>query len=185
MSKYTTEVLTRTINPDFLNTFERFQETTRIYYVDASGELRQKDEHYIDEWDDAKKQQVVDILNYYIDLGGVVVAIESDETLLGFAGLNGKPLGSRGQYLNLGFIHVSRPHRGKGLGKVLFDQVCREATLRDAEKLYIGANPAIDTYHFYEAMGCVLAEEIVEDVYVQEPLDLQLEYDLGKDGNNS
>ncbi|WP_214703540.1 MULTISPECIES: GNAT family N-acetyltransferase [unclassified Exiguobacterium] len=175
---HTINLLTKRINQDFLNTFERFQETHRIYAVDSSGELYQKDEHYIDEWDDAKKQQVIEILNYYIDRGGVVVAIQKGETLIGFAGLNGRPLGKEGQYLNLGFIHVSRPNRGHGLGKVLFEQVCQAAVERGAKKLYIGANPAIDTYHFYKAMGCTLAEEIVSEVYEEEPLDLQLEYVL-------
>lgn len=171
-------LLTNRLGPNFLNTFERFQETHRIYAVDSSGELYQKDEHYIDEWDDAKKQQVIEILNYYIDRGGVVVAIQNGETLLGFAGLNGQSLGTEGQYLNLGFIHVSRPCRGQGIGKRLFERVCKAAVERGAKKLYIGANPAVDTYHFYEVMGCIVAEEIVPEIYKEEPLDLQLEYVL-------
>jgi GNAT superfamily N-acetyltransferase len=175
---HTISLLTNQIAPDFLTTFERFQETHRIYAVASNGELYQKDEHYIDEWDDAKKQQVIEILNYYIDRGGVVVAIQKGETLLGFAGLDGQPLGTEGQYLNLGFIHVSRPCRGQGIGKVLFEQVCQAAIERGAKKLYIGANPAVDTYHFYEAMGCIVAEEIVPEIYKAEPLDLQLEYVL-------
>ncbi|WP_214749544.1 GNAT family N-acetyltransferase [Exiguobacterium sp. s189] len=175
---HTINLLTNQIAPDFLTTFDRFQETHRIYAVDSNGELYQKDEHYIDEWDDAKKQQIIDILNYYIDRGGVVVAIQKSETLLGFAGLDGHLLGTEGQYLNLGFIHVSRPCRGQGIGKVLFERVCQAAIERGTKKLYIGANPAVDTYHFYEAMGCILAEEIVPEIYKEEPLDLQLEYVL-------
>ncbi|MCT4798656.1 GNAT family N-acetyltransferase [Exiguobacterium profundum] len=174
----TIHLLTNRLDSNFLNTFERFQETHRIYAVDPNGELYQKDEHYIDEWDDAKKQQVIEILNYYIDRGGVVVAIQNGETLLGFAGLDGHLLGPDDQYLNLGFIHMSRPFRGQGIGKRLFERVCQAAIERGAKKLYIGANPAIDTYHFYEAMGCTLAEEIVPEVYEAEPLDLQLEYVL-------
>ena len=173
---HTISLLTNQIAPDFLTTFERFQETHRIYAVASNDELYQKDEHYIDEWDDAKKQQVIEILNYYIDRGGAVVAIQKSETLLGFAGLNGQPLGTEGQYLNLGFIHVSRPCRGQGIGKRLFERVCQAAVERGAKKLYIGANPAVDTYHFYEAMGCIVAEEIVPEIYKEEPLDLQLEY---------
>lgn len=118
--------LTTRIAPDFLATFERFQETYRIYAVDPSGQLYQKDEHYIDEWDDTKKQQVIEILNYYIDRGGVVVAIQNDKTLLGFAGLDGHLLGTDDQYLNLGFIHVSLPFRGQGIGMGLFERVCRQ-----------------------------------------------------------
>ncbi|MBN2795742.1 MAG: GNAT family N-acetyltransferase [Clostridia bacterium] len=166
------------IDDNFLDTFERFQETKRIYDVDIHGTLREKDEYYVDDWDILKKEQVVHILRYYLDTGGAVVALVEGSNLLGFAAINGKPMGMKGQYLNLGFIHVSNPYRGHGLGKVLFTEICKEARLRNAKKLYIGANPAVDTYRFYKAMGCTLAQEIVEEIYNHEPLDLQLEYDL-------
>jgi len=166
------------IDDGFLDTFERFQETTHIYYVDSNGVLSEKEEHYVDEWDVSKKEQVVQILRYYLDTGGAVVSLVHEESLLGFAAINGKPMGSVHHYLNLGFIHVSNPHRGNGLGKILFTEICKEAKLRNAKKLYIGANPAVDTYRFYKSMGCTLAKEIVKEVYHHEPLDLQLEFDL-------
>ncbi len=69
---------------------------------------------------------------------------------------------------------MSRPCRGQGIGKLLFERVCQAVIERSAKKLYIEANPAVDTYHFYKAMGCILAEEMVPEVYEAEPLDLHL-----------
>lgn len=166
------------IEDGFLDVFERFQETNRVYCLDSSGELREKEEIYIDDWDGEKKKQVIQILRYYLELNGAVVAVTQKGRLLGFAAINGKLMGSRKQYLNLGFIHVSRPARGNGIGRMLFSEACKSAIARGAEKLYIGANPAVDTYHFYKAMGCTLAQETIGEIYDHEPLDLQLEFDL-------
>lgn len=166
------------LSEDFLDSFERHQETTRIYFLDENGELKEKAERYVDDWDLKKKKQVIEILSYYIDLGGSLVFISNENALLGFAALNGKAMGTRGQYLNLGFIHVSKAFRGKGLGKILFQEICQQAREKGAEKLYVGANPNVKTYQFYKSMGCSLAKEIIKEVYDHEPLDLQLEYDL-------
>ncbi len=53
--------------------------------------------------------------------------------------------------------------------------VNNEASDKGALKLYIGTNPAIGTYKFYQSVGCILATEIISEVYNHEPLDLQLE----------
>lgn len=165
--------------PDhFLDTFERYQETKKIYYLDKQKKLQIKDEYYIDEWDDDQKKRIVQILEYYLDLDGVVIAVEEKNMLLGFAALNGKKMGRQMEYLNLGFIHVTKIHRGQGLGKKLFEAICQEARNKGAQKLYIGANPAIDTIKFYQSVGCELATEIIKEIYDHEPLDLQLEYKL-------
>lgn len=166
------------VDDDFLTSFERLQVTKAIYALNESGHLKVKAEAYTEVWDAQKKKQVIEILRYYLDLGGAVIAINERDHLLGFAGINGKPMGSSGQYLNLGYIHVTHSHRGMGLGKVLFDKCCGLAMARGVKKLYIGANPSVDTYHFYASVGCRLAEEHVKEIVDQEPLDLQLEYDL-------
>lgn len=171
-------MIRETISDNFLETFNRYQETKKIYYLDDDGGLGIKDEYYIDDWDSEKKSNIIQILNYYLVRDGVIVAIKDNKTLLGFAALNGKKMGSKNQYLNLGFIHVSYEYRGIGIGKTLFESICREARRKGAEKLYIGANPAVDTINFYQSMGCQLAQEIVYEIYDHEPLDLQLEYGL-------
>ena len=171
-------ILQKEVPEGFLDTFNRYQETNKIYYIDEENTLQTKDEYYIDEWDCDKKKKIIEILRYYLSLGGSVVEIREDNILLGFAAINGKFMGSEKQYLNLGYIHVSKNYRGKGIGKELFEIICQEARNKGAKKLYIGANPAFDTVNFYESIGCEIAPEIVREIYDHEPLDLQLEYSL-------
>ena len=115
--------------------------------------------------------------------GGFVAGAIVGGTLVGFANVENTPLGSRKQYLELRYIHVSREYRGQGLGRQLFRLCCEGARQRRAEKLYIGAHPAVETQAFYAALGCVLAEEVVPEILALEPRDLQLEYIL-HGGNN-
>lgn len=158
--------------------FERYQETKQIYYLEGK-KLTIKDEYYVEQWDANAIDNVVNILNYYLDNNGAVITVRNnDNKLIGFAGLNGIKFGSKKQYLNLGFIHVTYNLRGHGIGKLLFEQINNIAKDKGALKLYIGANPAIDTYKFYQSVGCTLATEIIPEVYNHEPLDLQLEYIL-------
>jgi GNAT superfamily N-acetyltransferase len=87
-------------------------------------------------------------------------------------------LGSSQQYLELEYIHVSRDFRGQGIGQKLFQGICQAARMRGAQKLYIGAHPAVETQAFYATVGCISAQEIVLEIYQREPRDLQLEYVL-------
>lgn len=167
----------RHIDKNLFIGFNRYQETKRIYYQEEN-KLKIKDEYYVEVWDEEAIDNIVNILNYYIDNLGVIITVKVEGKLIGFAALNGTMLGTNHQYLNLGFIHVSYGHRGFGIGKLLFDNVCTVARNKGAQKLYIGANPAVDTYMFYQAVGCIMANEIVPEVYNHEPCDLQLEYIL-------
>ncbi len=97
---------------------------------------------------------------------------------MGFASVENKPLGSRNQYRELRYLHVSREHRGRGLGRQLFRLCCEAARQLGAEKLYIGAHPAVETQAFYASLGCVPAAEIVPEILALEPRDLQLECTL-------
>ncbi len=158
--------------------FNRYQETKQIYYLEGN-KLKIKDEYYVEQWDANAIDNVVNILNYYLDNNGTVITVsDNDNKLIGFAGLNGIKFGTEKQYLNLGFIHTTYNQRGRGIGKLLFEKVREVAKDKGVQKLYIGANPAIDTYKFYQSVGCILATEIIPEVYNYEPLDLQLEYIL-------
>ncbi len=167
----------RHIDKKLFKGFVRYQETKQIYFVE-DNELKLKDEYYVEKWNEKSIENIVTILNYYIDNDGIIITAKDEGKLIGFAALNGIKFGTNHQYLNLGFIHVSYDQRRTGIGKVLFGNACAVARNKGVQKLYIGANPAVDTYKFYEAVGCVLASEIVADVYNHEPYDLQLEYIL-------
>jgi len=160
-----------------LHQFNRFQKTKKIL-VNHDGDLRVKDTHFIDEWDKNKKAQVIESLRHCICNGGVVVGVYLTKALIGFANVENQFFGSNNQYLELSFIHVSNGFRFTGIGRTLFAMCCKKASANGAKKLYISAHPSKETQAFYNAIGCVLAEEINQKIFDREPLDIQIEYTL-------
>ena len=161
----------------FLATFERYQEMNKVLRRKGEQYIYQED-HFIDDWDADKKADVERKLAAFMGKGGAVVAAFDGKRLAGFANIDGNLFGSGNQYLELIYMHVSRSYRHGGIGRVLFAMCCDCARQRGAQKLYISSHPAIETQQFYQAVGCVLAIEVDESIYEQEPLDIQLEYVL-------
>ena len=60
-------------------------------------------------------------------------------------------------------LHVSEDLRGHGAGRQLFLLAKDWARDHGAEKLYISSHSAVETQRFYESMGCVDAEEVMEE----------------------
>ena len=173
--------------------FDRYQETTRVWYHDgrpapSDGQSRNvarddgwitKADHFIDDWDAAAGQRVVAALRQCLAEGGAVMgALADDGRLVGFASLGIVPLGRNGDYLEVDYLHVSRACRGRGIGRRLFAACCDAARARGAARLYIGAHPSVESQAFYRALGCVPASEIITSVYAREPRDIQLEFVL-------
>lgn len=163
--------------PDALKDFQRYQVTRQVKYLEQ-GEYQIKDDYFVDEWTAAQKLCAVQDLRHCLAEGGFVAGAIAAGALVGFANVENLLLGSRKQYLELRYIHVSREYRGQGLGRRLFCLCCEGARQRGAEKLYIGAHPAVETQAFYAALGCVPAAEVVPGILAAEPLDIQLEYTL-------
>lgn len=161
--------------PDLLASFHRYQETTCVWY-EKDGDYLLKEDHFIDEWDDQKKQQVISSLQACVASGGAVVGAFVENALIGFANVEGARFGSAGQYVELPYIHVSNEWRKAGLGRSLFQQICDQARQLGAKKLYIAAHPSEETQHFYRRVGCTYAMEINEEILAREPLDIQMEY---------
>ncbi|WP_270181096.1 GNAT family N-acetyltransferase [Alkalihalobacillus sp. CinArs1] len=163
--------------PSMLDTFNRNQETSRVL-VNENGSLVEKEDHFKDKWSLTRKREIVQHFRDVTEGGGAVIIANMDTTVVGFAVIESEVFGDRSRYRELSYIHVSSEHRGNGIGRKLFNVVTNVAKQLGAEKLYIGAHPSIETQRFYFSMGCVLAEEMNEDIYNREPLDLQLEYTL-------
>ena len=84
-------------------------------------------------------------------------------------------IGSRGDQLQLKFLHVGRPYRRTGLGRTLFERAAQRAREMGAKKLYISATPSENTIGFYMRLGCTLASEIDAELFALEPEDIHLE----------
>ncbi|MED1865045.1 GNAT family N-acetyltransferase [Fictibacillus nanhaiensis] len=167
------------LTDDFLLEFNRYQETKQVWYVE-DGAYKIKDDYFIDDWSTERKVQIIQELRRCVCGGGVVVAAWKQKQLVGFGNLESERFGSDEQYLELPYLHVSNDARGMGIGKKLFAVCCYEAKRLEGKKLYIAAHPSIESQNFYRTVGClpVPAEEVNENIFKREPLDIQLEKTL-------
>lgn len=117
----------------------------------------------------------------------IALHMEKDQTafgafdrgkLVGFITVSHNMFGNTAKYLELVCFQVSEPYRGKGIGRILFQQACEEARRLGAEKLYISGHSSKESQAAYKALGCVHAKEINQKLAEEEPYDVQLEYFL-------
>lgn len=164
-------------------TMELFSQFRRRQVVD--GCLRQEQEQwvvksdpFVDQWSREDYEFLIKCLKNTLETGGVVFGAFSQGVLKGFASVEGKPVGSKGQYRDLTSLHVSEELRGAGIGRRLFEMAALWAKAQGGKKLYISSHSAVETQRFYQAMGCVDAKELLEEHVAREPLDRQLELEL-------
>jgi ribosomal protein S18 acetylase RimI-like enzyme len=165
------------VRKSLLIEFNRYQKTSRVL-AKREKNLYEKDDYFIDDWNDEKKADVITELRHCIQSGGAVIGAFNEGKLVGFANVESKRFGKDLDYIELPFIHVSNESRSCGIGKRLFYLCCESAKQLGAKKLYIGAHPSIETQKFYKSIGCTLAKEVNDIIYNREPLDIQLEYRL-------
>ena len=160
-----------------LENFIRFQETDRVWAV-SNGELIEKEDHFIDDWDQQRLARESQYLRDCAARGGIVVGAFQDDTCIGFTSIQPDRFGSRMQYAEMTMCHVTRLLRGQGIGKKLFNFSCEVAKSRGIENLYLSTHPSIESQGFYRSVGCVLAQEINPEILAREPLDIHMEKHL-------
>lgn len=165
------------IPDDFLRDFRRRQ-VVRECWRREGGQWLVKPIAFVDDWTAADRVDRVASLRRVIVSGGAVLAAMAGDVPKGYAAVLGQPMGSRRQYLELKYLHISQELRGRGHGRVLFLMAADWARHRGAEKLYISAHSAVETQAFYRAMGCVEALEYSRPHVEREPCDCQMEYRL-------
>ncbi|QOR36442.1 GNAT family N-acetyltransferase [Clostridium sp. 'deep sea'] len=165
------------LTSDLLKNFDRFQVTTRAWYKTNDIHII-NDISFTDDWDNKKKSKIVRELKKCIEHGGFVIGAYSNNTLAGFAAVEGVFFGEKNTYIELSFLHTTKDLRGYGIGSELFNLCCVKAKFMGANKLYIGAHPSVKSQKFYKRHGCVYATEINKKILKKEPLDIQLEKTL-------
>lgn len=162
---------------DMLRSFNRYQEVRQCWRK-VNDEWVLKDIAFIEDWNDDEKQHHAISLEWCLHHGGKVIGAYIGGALIGFANVDAVFFGVESNYLQLGMLYVSSEHRGKGIGKVLFEHSVSQARMMGADKLYISAHSSKETQEFYKAVGCVEAVEINQMAVEREPYDCQMEYDL-------
>lgn len=165
------------INEELFVDFKRKQIVTDCWRKE-NGKWIIKSNPFIDDWSAEEYKFLVQCLKNTVIMGGLVCGAFSDGKLKGFVSVEGKPIGSEQQYLDLSSIHVSQDMRGKGIGRELFAAAKCFAREKKAEKLYISAHSAVESQAFYKAMGCVEAKEYNAAHVEKEPYDCQLECEV-------
>lgn len=142
------------------------------------GEWVIREDPFIDDWTEEDYGILISCLKNTIRTGGFVYGAFVDGALKGFTSVETTLFGGDHRYLDLSCIHVSEDMRGRGIGRVLFEAAAEWAGQKGAAKLYISAHSAMETQAFYQAMGCVEAQEYNQEHVEREPYDCQLEYRL-------
>lgn len=161
-----------------LDSFIRYQETTRVRYVTDAG-YSEKATYFTDDWDTAKRSQLVALFRDCVRRGGAVFGAVEDGQIVALMNVAPERFGSKAQYVELQYLHVSADRRGGGLGKALFGAALQAAQGLGATKLYISTHPAVESQAFYDAMGCVPAAEVKSYPDGEESDAIQLEVVLG------
>ena len=171
------EIKENEINIQLFHAVRRRQVVTDCWRRE-NGKWVIKSDPFIDDWSAEDYEELVCCLKNTVSTGGLAYGAFADGCLKGFVSVEGEPIGSGRQYLDLSSIHVSEDMRGQGIGRELFSAAKRFARERNAQKLYISAHSAVESQAFYKAMGCVEAQEYNAGHVEKEPYDCQLEYVL-------
>lgn len=157
---------------------DRTEITERVYHmVDGALTLR-NERHDLKGWPPGEAEKYTPILEACAGRGGWFYALFEGEAVVAAVVLDNRWLGTRGDQLQLEFLHVGHGCRDLGLGQQLFARAASVARERGAKRLYITATPSEHTIRFYLRIGCVLASELDPELLALEPDDIHLEYDL-------
>ena len=165
------------INTTLLDSFSRYQKIERCWRKD-DGKWVLKNNPYIEDWNNEKRQQIINGLHICKQQGGIVLGAFYDNKLIGFSSIGSTMFGEVKQYIELIMMQVSHEYRNKGIGKKLFFLTVKKAKEKGAKKLYISAHSSEESQAFYRAVGCVEAQEINGQIAENEPFDCQMEYAL-------
>lgn len=162
---------------------ERIREVDASQYIERAwremdGQRQLVEIRYLDRDFPNGYAQHLQRLTNTLQEGGVAMGAFHENRLVGFCSVERAFWGARHKHLLLDQLFVSRELRGSGIGGALFLKAAQAAKRRGAEKLYICAGSAEETIAFYHAMGCVEASEVNQELYQEDPRDLQLEFDL-------
>lgn len=170
------ELSLKNLHVGLLKDMNRYQQVTKCLRVENNKKVI-KDICFTEQWDDVEKEKIVseEIKETLVHHGSLIGAFDKDK-LVGFALLDGKTIGPKGDYIQLLHLHVSYDYRGEGIGKRLFESCAIKARDKGVKKLYISGHSAVETQAFYKSVGCQDATWLYDQQVELEPCDCQLEY---------
>lgn len=176
MNIYYKEIKIDELYDGLLEHHNRYQYVQNDWYPGEDGGYYLIHQPHEENWSDKRKIEIVHHFRSILNHGGKLFGAYDEKILIGFSALDGVPLGSEKQYLELCWLHVSYEHRGNHVGKRLF-RLCVEAAARyRCKKLYIVASSSEESQKAYRKLGCIYAKEHIPHLYEQRPDDVHMEY---------
>ncbi len=166
------------LHPQMLIDFHKIQSITSKW-VKKDGAWELEKASALRQWDEAKKVWMAQYLRQQLDRNGCVLGAFENNRLIGFAAVDGGIKGQSGKYANLTLLFIDDNWKRRGIGTKLFRQACLCAAGMGADKLFISAVPSYETVAFYFKMGCLDAEEVIDE-FVDTEFDRYLEYSLNQ-----
>ena len=154
------------------------------HYALRNGELLLVDEEWnVPSWSTTgdgghSVQGKVSALTPHLDRGGTMWGAFDGERLVGMAIYQPRLSEDMGQ---VGFLHVTRSHRGMGIGARLSREIIALANSDGMARLYVSACPTKATVDFYIKVGFLPAEEPDKHLFEQEPEDIHMIMRIGKE----
>lgn len=148
-------------------------------YHHRNGKLVLEAEHYdMPGWPRGLAEASMPLLLDCLDRAGTFWGAFDGGRLVAAAVLDSVFIGRHNDQLQLMFLHVSRSHRRRGLGRLLFETAADKARSQGARLLYVSATPSQNTVEFYLHLGCVVTQEVNTRLFELEPEDIHLEYTI-------
>jgi len=144
-------------------------------YMLNNGELKINGEKKdVKDWDDEKRNEVKNRIEKALNEAGIAYGAYDEDRLVGLASLSKKVISvDRVQLLT---FHVDRKHRGMGIGGKLFDLIVSEAKTLGVRGVYISASSKKNSVDFYFHKGCKVTKDIDQELLLEEPMDIHMEY---------
>lgn len=134
---------------------------------------------YLEEgWPDGYERYHSELVNILKNFGKAYGAFDTNERMLGFVSLKKEHFGESAKYILLDSMFVTYEKRGLGIGRKLFNLCIDQCKQWKVDKIYICAGSAEDTIAFYRSQGCIDAIEINQELYAEDPRDMQLEFEI-------
>jgi GNAT superfamily N-acetyltransferase len=155
-------------------TIDRTEEIFEYYVYQDSLKLIPHHET-VTQFDPAELEEILSRQHKIMQEGGWVYGAFDAGKLAGVASVEKQRRGSRANYCKMDILYVSNGYRGLKIGQRLLEESKIAARQLGASKLYISATPTRHTVDFYMRQGAVIAQEIDEELFKLEPLDIHLE----------
>lgn len=159
---------------DLLKQIDRSETIDLIYQINDGNLIEVEAGHDCPNWNADVLSEIQERYQFELNNGGFAIGAFAGDQLVGFGVLAHRFRGNNKDRLQIDLMYVSRPFRRQGVGREIFSRLEQEAKRRGAKYLYISSTETRSAVSFYKCNGSRLAEEVDEELYRKEPLDIHM-----------